>query len=105
MKKEVSRRDQVNTLKKVFLAIKLFFMAVCSALTTFYLLYVQYSIPYIEKGRPHTMEQFLNTYIPDNILLVVSYSLCSVIAVSFTVFLALHGIQTLIVRFMMRNSG
>ncbi len=102
----ISRRDQVNKFKSIFAIFKFSLMGICSILATLYLVYIQYANPLIEKGRPHSIEGFM-VYLenPANVLLTVSYGLCSIIAVCFVVFLIMHGIQTLVVKFMMRNSG
>ena len=81
-------------------------MGVLSVIYTAYLTFIQYANPLIEKGRPYSIDGFF-AYLekPENMLLAISYGICSLIAGCFVVFLIMHGIQTLVVRFMMRNSG
>ncbi len=108
MNNAVSRRDQVDSFKKIFLIIKIVLMVIVSIVATVYLLYLQYSAPYIKNDRMSeiSMEGFMKYFEnPEIMLQSVSYGICSVIASCFIVFLIMHGIQTLVVRFMMRNSG
>ena len=103
MKDLATRRDQIDIVKTVFLILKLVMMAVVATLSTLQLLYIQYAAPYIEKGRESELstEGFLKYFEePANMLLSVSYGICSFLAIAFVVFLILHGIQTLVVRSM-----
>ena len=106
MNNTVSRRDQVAAFKRVFLIVKIALMAVASIAMTCLMTYTQYAAPLIEKNKVATIEGFLkyleNT---ENMLLSVSYGICCLVATCFVVFLIMHGIQTLVVKFMMRNSG
>lgn len=106
MNNAVSRRDQVDKFKGIFSIFKFALMGVVSIAATLYLVYIQYANPILEKGRVATIDGFFK-YLetPANMLLTISYGLCSLIAWCFVVFLIMHGIQTLVVRFMMRNSG
>ena len=106
MNNALSRRDKVESFKKIFNIIKYILMGIVSIIDTAYLTYIQYANPLIEKGRPVSMDGFF-AYLekPENMLLAISYGIFSLIASCFVVFLIMHGIQTLVVRFMMRNSG
>ena len=106
MNNTVSRRDQVDKFKSIFLIVKLAVMGVASICATIYLVYLQYAAPLIEKEREVSIDGFL-TYLgkTENLLLSISYGICSLLATCFIVFLIMHGIQTLVVKFMMRNSG
>lgn len=102
----VSRRDQVAAFKKVFLIVKIALMGIVSIAMTCLMTYTQYAAPLLEKNKAATIEGFF-TYLgkTENLLLSVSYGICCLIATCFIVFLIMHGIQTLVVKFMMRNSG
>ena len=102
-----ARRDRIDKVKKVFLIIKIVCMVLVAVIATAYLLFLQYSAPYIEKDRASeiSMEGFLKYFEePTNMLLSVSYGICSAIAFAFVVFLLFHGIQILVIRFMSRNN-
>ena len=102
----VSRRDQVAAFKKVFSIIKFSLMGIVSIAMTCLLTYIQYAAPLLEKNKAATIEGFFK-YLEktENLLLSVSYGICALVATCFVVFLIMHGIQTLVVKFMMRNSG
>ena len=106
MNNTVSRRDQVAAFKKVFLIVKIALMGIVSIAMTCLMTYTQYAAPLLEKNKAATLEGFF-TYLgkTENLLLSVSYGICCLIATCFIVFLIMHGIQTLVVKFMMRNSG
>ena len=105
MNNTVSRRDQVAAFKKVFLIVKIALMGIVSIAMTCLMTYTQYATT-LAKNRVPTIEGFF-TYLgkTENLLLSVSYGICCLIATCFIVFLIMHGIQTLVVKFMMRNSG
>ena len=81
-------------------------MGVVSVFATCLLAYTQYAAPILEKNKEATIEGFFK-YLEktENMLLTVSYGICCLVATCFVVFLIMHGIQTLVVKFMMRNSG
>ena len=101
----VSRRDQVAAFKKVFFIIKIALMGIVSIAMTCLMTYTQYASS-LAKNKQATIAGFF-TYLEktENMLLAVSYGICCLVATCFIVFLILHGIQTLVVKFMMRNSG
>ena len=102
----VSRRDQIDRVKTAFLIIKIVCMVLVAVIATVYLLFLQYSAPLMEKElySEITVEGFLKYFEkPANMLLSVSYGICSLITFAFITFLILHGIQTLVVRFMSKT--
>ena len=107
MNNAVSRRDQVDKFKSIFLIVKLALMGVVSVLSTGYLVYMLYAAEVLKKNKIPDVTYFLETWLPktENLLLSISYGICALLATCFITFLILHGIQTLVVRFMMRNSG
>lgn len=105
MNNTVSRRDQVAAFKKVFSIVKYALMGVVSIAMTIFMIYTQYTAT-LAKNRVPTIEGFFKWFEKTgNVLLAVSYGICCLIATCFVVFLIMHGIQTLVVKFMMRNSG
>lgn len=101
------RRDNVALFKKIFLYVKIFFMAVLSVLGSIFFVWSTYcnqlSERQIRNGEP-SMEGFAQ-YFDGNVLGVISSVICCLIACSIVAFLVFHGIQTLVVRFMMRKAN
>lgn len=102
------RRDNVAKFKKVFLFIKLGFMAVLSVLGSMFFVWKQYynaeAARQIKRGIEPSVKLCLE-YCKENDTLVVSSVVCCVIACAFVGFLIMHGIQTLGERWMMRHAN
>ena len=102
------RRDKVALFKKVFLFVKLGFMAVLSVAGSLYFVWTQFynseAERLIKRGYTPNWEKCME-YCKDNKILIISSVVCCAIACAFIAFLALHGIQTLVVRFMMRKAN
>ena len=105
-----ARRDKVDLTKKIFLIIKIVLMIVLAAIATIYLVYASYAAKAIQKDKEAvpTWEGFMK-YLEqekpvNNMLISVSYGICSFLASAFLVFLIIHGIQILVIKFMMRNA-
>ena len=105
-----SRRDKVALTKKIFLIVKIVLMVVLALLATIYLVYAAYAAKVIEKDKEAipTWEGFMK-YLQqekpvNNMVISVSYGICSFLASAFLVFLILHGIENLVIKFMMRNA-
>ena len=98
------RRDRVALFKKIFLFVKLFFMAAAACALSVWFVWSQYVNQLnLNKVKP-SMEGFTQ-YCDKNQFLVASSVICCVIAGAFITFLALHGIQFLVVKFMMRKAN
>jgi hypothetical protein len=96
------RRDNVALFKKIFLFVKMFFMLVAAVLLSVSFVWSQYAAQ-LNRGVP-TMEGFTKYY-ETHKFLVVSQVVCSFVAGAFIAFLVLHGIQYLVVKFMMRKAN
>ena len=98
------RRDRVALFKKIFLFVKLFFMAVVAFAISAWFTWSQYVNQLnLDKVTP-SFEGF-KMYCDKNQFLVASSVICCVLAGAFVTFLALHGIQYLVVKFMMRKAN
>ena len=98
------RRDRVALFKKIFLFVKIGFMAIAAVGISLWFVWSQYvGSLNLNKVAP-TVEGFMK-YCEKNQFLVASSVLCCFIAGAFIAFLALHGIQYLIVKFMMRKAN
>ena len=98
------RRDNGALFKKIFLFVKMFFMLATSFVITGWFVWKQYENQLnLNKVQP-TPEGFWK-YADKNQFLVASSVICCVIAGAFIAFLALHGIQFLVVKFMMRKAN
>ncbi len=99
------RRDNVALFKKIFLFVKLGVMLILSIAGSAYFVWGQfYSQVNLNRNPNPTIEQCLK-YCEENPILVTSSVLCCFIACCFLAFLALHGVQTLVVKFMMRKAN
>ena len=99
-----ARRDRVALFKKIFLFVKIGFMAVAACAISIWFVWSQYvSSLNLDKVKP-SMEG-LKQYCEKNQFLVSSSVVCCFLAGAFIAFLALHGIQFLVVKFMMRNAN
>ena len=96
------RRDNVALFKKIFLFVKLGFMVITAVLISGWFVWKQYE-GRLTRGEP-TLEGF-KQYCESNQFLVASSVVCCVLAGAFLAFLVLHGIQYLVVKFMMRNAN
>lgn len=102
------RRERVALVKKIFLFVKIFFMAALSAVGSMYFIWSTYVSqlnttkykPYFGPGNRSCLQ-----YIQDKPIFAVSCFIISIIACSFVAFLILHGIQTLVVKIMMRKAN
>ena len=98
------RRDNVALFKKIFLFVKLGFMLITSVLISVWFVWRQYvGSLNLDKVTP-SMEGFMQ-YWDKNQFLVASSVVCCFVAGAFIAFLALHGIQYLVVKFMMRKAN
>jgi len=100
-----ARRDRVDAFKKVFLFVKIGFMAVLSVLGSIYFVWTMFYNQLNLRRVPNPTAADCLKYCGDNKVLVISAVICCIIACSFVGFLIMHGIQTLVVRFMMRNAN
>ena len=105
-----ARRDRVALVKKIFLIVKIVLMVVLACIATIYLVYASYAAKTLEKNKEAvpTWEGFLE-YLEleepvNNMMIAVSYGICSFLSSAFLVFLVIHGIQTLVIKFIMRNA-
>lgn len=102
------RRDNVALFKKIFLFVKLAFMTVLSVIGSLYFVWTQYynseAERQIKRGLTPNWELCMK-YCEENKILIISSVVCCAIACAFIAFLALHGVQTLVVRFMMRKAN
>jgi len=99
------RRDKVDAFKKVFLFVKLGFMLVLSVLGSIYFVWNMFYNQVNLKRNPNPTVADCMKYCDENIFLVISAVICCVIACGFVGYLIMHGIQTLIVKYMMRNAN
>ena len=99
------RRDNVSLFKKISFYVKLGCMFVLSVLGSLYFVWTQFysQVNLIRNPNP-TIEQCLK-YCNDNLILTISSVICSFVACGFIVFLALTGIEKLVVKYMMRNAN
>lgn len=102
-----ARRERVALVKKIFLFVKIFFMTALSAVGSIYFIWSTYVSqlntkyePYFGPGNRSCLQ-----YIQDKPIFAVSCFIISIIACSFVAFLVIHGIQMLVVRFMMRKAN
>ncbi len=99
------RRDNVSLFQKIFLYVKLGAMLVFSVLGSIYFVWNQfYSQVNLVRNPNPTVEQCIK-YCNDNLILTISSVICSFVACGFIVFLALTGIEKLVVKYMMRNAN
>lgn len=99
------RRDRVTAFKKVFFFVKLAVMAILSVVGSIYFIWRQFYNQVNLKRNPNPTWDDCLKYCDQNKVLVVSAVICCFIACCFVAFLALHGIQTLVVKFMMRKAN
>lgn len=98
------RRDNVDLCKKIFLYVKLAAMFVLSILgSIFFVWSMYYNQLNLNRYQP-TVEGCLK-YCDENITLIISSVICCIVSCAFVAFLALHGIQTLVVKYMMRHAN
>lgn len=102
------RRDNVAKVKKIFGFVTIGIMVILSALGSSFFVWNQYynaeAVRQIKRGIEPSLKLCLE-YCKENDVLVVSSVICCVIACSFLAFLIMYGIQTLVVRFMMRKAN
>ena len=98
------RRDNVALFKKIFLYVKLFFMFVLSVLGSIFFVWSMY-YNQLNLNRYQPSIEGCIKYCNENLMLVISSVVCCIVACAFVAFLALHGIQTLVVKFMMRKAN
>ena len=105
-----ARRDRVALTKKIFLIVKIVLMIVLATIATIYLVYASYAAKILEKNKEAVptwegFQEYLAQEEPvNNMMIAVSYGICSFLASAFIVFLVVHGIQILVVKFLMRNA-
>lgn len=100
------RREKVALVKKIFLFVKIFFMAALSAAGSTYFIWSTYVSQLNTKYTPcWTGSRSCLQYIQDKPIFAVSCFIISIIACSFVAFLIVHGIQTLVVKIMMRKAN
>ncbi len=108
-----ARRDRVAIVKKIFLIVKIVLMIVLATVATIYLVYASYAAKMLEKDKEAepTWEGFIeyledpnDTDPIDRMMISVSYGICSFLSSAFVVFLVIHGIQLLVIKFIMRNA-
>ena len=100
-----ARRDRVDLVKKIFLIVKLSFMLILSALGSMYFVWTMFYNQLNLRRVPNPTVADCLKYCGENKFLVISSVVCCFIACSFLAFLIIHGIQTLVVKFMMRNAN
>jgi len=98
------RRDRVALFKKIFLFVKIGFMAVVAVLLSIWFVWSQY-VNQLNLNKVQPTIEGLKLYCEKNQFLVASSVVCCVLAGAFVTFLALHGIQFLVVKFMMRKAN
>ncbi len=99
------RRDNVALFKKIFLFVKLGVMFVLSIVGSAYFVWGQFYAQLNHNRNPNpTIEQCLQ-WCGENKISVASSVICCFVACCFLAFLALHGVQTLVVKFMMRKAN
>ena len=98
------RRDRVALFKKIFLFVKIVFMAAAAAALSAWFVWSQY-VNQLNLDKVTPSMEGLKMYCDKNQFLVASSVICCVIAGAFITFLALHGIQYLVVKFMMRKAN
>jgi hypothetical protein len=108
-----ARRDRVALVKKIFLVVKIVLMIVLATVATIYLVYASYAAKMLEKDKEAepTWEGFMeylqdtdNSDPVDRMMISISYGICSFLSSAFVVFLVIHGIQVLVIKFIMRNA-
>lgn len=103
------RRERVALVKKIFLFVKIFFMAALSAVGSMYFIWSTYigqlNSKYLDQAHLWEGNRSCLKYIQDKPIFAVSCFIISIIACSFVAFLILHGIQTLVVKIMMRKAN
>ena len=99
------RRDKVAAFKKVFLFVKLGVMLLFSVFGSMYFVWSMFYNQVNLKRNPNPTIADCMKYIDGNKFLVVSAVICCVVACCFIGFLIMQGIQTLVVKFMMRNAN
>ncbi|MBQ4135979.1 MAG: hypothetical protein IJD73_02825 [Clostridia bacterium] len=99
------RRDRVAAFKKVFLFVKLGFSLVLSVLGSIYFVWTMFYNQLNLRRVPNPTVADCLKYCENNKFLVISAVICCFIACSFIGFLIMHAIQTLVVKFMMRNAN
>ena len=99
------RRDKVAAFKKVFLFVKLGVMLLFSVFGSMYFVWSMFYNQVNLKRTPNPTVADRLAYCEKNEFLVISAIICCVVACCFIAFLVMHGIQTLVVKFMMRNAN
>lgn len=103
------RRDRVSLCKKIFLFVKLGCMFLLSIVGSLYFVWSQYVAQHnvTKYGDPvwSAAKNSCVQFIEENPMLTISCVVLGFVACSFVAFLVLHGIETLVIKFMMRKAN